>query len=599
VATKVYKPQQGLNVNTTSADMALERKDNWGSLRIAQLDNDSGLFAATALLAVDDEVLFFNTVHCAGLDAQVITRAIQDEPDSVSIVTKKKRLQWSGPNLADGAVLQSPQQQQQHFDSPEMIAVENDRPEFLEVVVWKEQPDVEVGVSLKRMGDDMALRVSHLNPNGLLGRTPLRFGDTLRKINNQEVPEGMTVREAIELLRKATGRLAIVVENTGGNPELLSTTVSRQPEGWRSKEIGVSLRQHREGPLCIHGLHQSGLFAESLLRKGDQVRLINDFDCRGLDCGSAIRMMNEDTEFLTIVAARKQVADLNPQTRPEMAESMLLRANTDVTVGVTFTMDDDGRTLRISSLDPCGLLSDSPFCVGDKLVRINNSSVGEYMSEGQAEALVREAMGTLSLVVQNESGDSSLVTSMVQKPTAESSPGISLESSGSAKTLCISGFYAYGLFGQSLLNVGDHVLSINNVECANLDAETAMNRSDFARARTLTITVKRHQDPVHVEVDPFLDMLDDVSYVATVVAEVETQKPSAGAAQENGAYAQTTEAVAEPERHHAVAERMGSYAMATTVQAVPTSSMIPDDATVFGPEGTRIDKKVPRKRTIV
>ena len=583
VATKVYKPQQRLNINTTE-EISLERTDTRGSLRISRLNNDSGLFAATALLAMWDEVLYFDTVDCAGLDARVITRAIQEEPDSVFLVARKNRLQWNGPHLSNGPVSgESAQQQQPQFESPKMVTLE-DRPEFLEVVVWKDQPDIMVGLKMKKMGHDNALCVSYVDPNGLLGVSPLRSGDKLHHINN-ESSDGMTTIEAAELLRSTTGRLAIVVQNIGGNPELISTTVSRQPEAWRSKEVGVSLLQHREGPLCIHGLHQSGLFAETFLRVGDHVRLINDFDCcrEGIDCRSAIRMMNEDTEFVTIVAARKQVAVLNPQARPEFMDSILWKDTADVKVGVSFAMDDDGHALRISSLDPCGLLSDSPFCVGDKLLRINNQSC-QYMTEEQAAALVREATGTLSLVVHNESGDSSLVTSMVQKPTAESSPGISLESSDSDKMLCISGFYAYGLFGQSLLNVGDRVLSINNMECANLDVETAMNRSDFAHARSLTIAVKKHQGPVHVEVDPILDMLDDVSYVGTVVAEVEKQEPDA--AQENGAYAQITGAVVTPERHYTTA----SYAMmAPTVQAVPTVSMISDDATVFALDGTRMD----------
>lgn len=138
-------------------------------------------------------------------------------------------------------------------------------------------------------------------------------------------------------------------------------------------------------------------------------------------------------------------------------------------LGLAMTSSSRGGKLIISSIKPSGLLSKSPFRIGDRLVSINNISC-ERMRKSEAATFLRNVTGTLTVVVQNESGDSQLVESMIWKPEPDSKTGLAVVSNGYSQAR-VSNIRPNGLFERSLLSRKDLILSVNHIPCHVLDSK--------------------------------------------------------------------------------------------------------------------------------
>lgn len=119
------------------------------------------------------------------------------------------------------------------------------------------------------------------------------------------------------------------------------------------------------------------------------------------------------------------------------------------------------KALVISAIDPNGVWSGTPFCVGDRLVSINHVPVGDW----EISAIYNfwnglEDSSSATVVVHNPhpSANAQCVEAMVTKPEASCRTGLGMRSSrvGRVKISRID-----GLFIDSLLNVKDQILSIN------------------------------------------------------------------------------------------------------------------------------------------
>jgi len=172
--------------------------------------------------------------------------------------------------------------------------------------------------------------------------------------------------------------------------------------------------------------------------------------------------------------------DLNSERRPAIMSVTVLKAKRD-DVGISIEETDDG--LRISSIDPDSLFSDTPVDVGDFVLSVNQSSC-EQKDAAYVARLLRRAKQTVTLVVHRLEDDPYLISTTVSKPTPESRVGIGVQIYDGA--LRVSSIHPGGLFAGSILNVGDKVVSICGVCCACMDSTSAI---ELIRQEKSTITI--------------------------------------------------------------------------------------------------------------
>ena len=155
-----------------------------------------------------------------------------------------------------------------------------------------------------------------------------------------------------------------------------------------------------------------------------------------------------------------------------------------------------GGHLQVCSMktEPGFLLSESPFQVGDRLVRINNQSCKE-MRTNDISALLKSTTGMLTIVVENPMGDPSLVESMIAKASPDSKTGLVITSNVSAERdrIKVSRVDPNSLFSESLLNRRDTILSIDDNQMENLDVMEAAQIIVKAK-RTVTVAAERQAE---------------------------------------------------------------------------------------------------------
>ena len=178
-----------------------------------------------------------------------------------------------------------------------------------------------------------------------------------------------------------------------------------------------------------------------------------------------------DVANIATVAAQVVVDDIEapslPETRAEFLSATLYKANPEARLGITIAPDVHG-DIRITALSEHGSVQHSPLRVGDKLVSINGKNCVD-MDNGVAGELLRSLAGTITIIVHNEGGSPHMVETMVEKSTPSTSVGIGVHQTYRG-TLNVSKVQASGLFAHSLVNVGDRVIAVNQVNCRRMEA---------------------------------------------------------------------------------------------------------------------------------
>lgn len=179
---------------------------------------------------------------------------------------------------------------------------------------------------------------------------------------------------------------------------------------------------------------------------------------------------------ITTVAAQMVAEDIEsqpgvPESRAEFLSATLHKSTADAKLGITIAPDANG-DIRITGLSERGSVQHSPLRVGDKLISINGKNCSD-MDNGVAGELLRSVAGTITIIVHNEGGSPHMVETMVEKATPTTSVGIGVHQTYRG-TLNVSKVTASGLFAHSLLNVGDRVIAVNQVNCRRMDAGTVI-----------------------------------------------------------------------------------------------------------------------------
>lgn len=172
--------------------------------------------------------------------------------------------------------------------------------------------------------------------------------------------------------------------------------------------------------------------------------------------------------------------------RAEFLSANVIRESRQTPMGLDlFTKDGE---VLISKIEPGTLAENTPFCVGDRLLSVNNKRC--YIMDGkEVMEFIDNLIGNVTIVVHNQGGDPNSVESMVTRP-GKHKCGLAMKSAG-RRNLRITKIEKQGLFFESLLNVGDPIVSINGEDCTACDAYDAGEMIDRAgefitvKARTL------------------------------------------------------------------------------------------------------------------
>ncbi|CAB9517702.1 expressed unknown protein [Seminavis robusta] len=179
--------------------------------------------------------------------------------------------------------------------------------------------------------------------------------------------------------------------------------------------------------------------------------------------------------------------------RAAFLSATVMKPTTESKLGMGLKKGKDG-SLQVSSLsnNPECLLSEAPFQTGDVLVSINNQSC-TGMNLSAVGKLLKQTTGVLTVVVQNSTGDSTLVESMIRKPTPTSKTGLGVAHSA-GQQIKVSSINPKGPFAESLLSRRDTILSVNDVPCECLMGAREAANIIVSAETSVTVVAQRQSD---------------------------------------------------------------------------------------------------------
>jgi hypothetical protein len=178
------------------------------------------------------------------------------------------------------------------------------RAAYLSATVFKPSTTSKIGLGLKRVNNASYLQVSSVstNPEYLLSGAPFQVGDYLVSINNIHC-WGKRLSTVAKLLMKTTGTVTLVVENPGGDPQVVESMIMKASP---ISMTGLGLAHARgRRELKVSKINPEGLFADSLLSRGDTILAVNGVLCKYLKDGSeAAKLIIEARKNVSVVAEK-------------------------------------------------------------------------------------------------------------------------------------------------------------------------------------------------------------------------------------------------------------------------------------------------------
>lgn len=212
--------------------------------------------------------------------------------------------------------------------------------------------------------------------------------------------------------------------------------------------------------------------------------------------------------------------------RAEFISATFVKSTADTFLGVKLGKGDDTTIVAIARKGP---IHESPLRVGDKLLSVNNKPCNG-MTSVEVCKFMKELVGSVTLVAHNEGGASDVVESMMTKNSPDELLGVTLRTDPETTKISISYVCRSRDIVDSLLNIGDEVLSINNVSCEHLSLNEAKS---IISAAPKTVSIKaitlRETGVVVAELSTHqLDEPIDES-AANVSSQVNNQRPATSA----------------------------------------------------------------------
>lgn len=409
-------------------------------------------------------------------------------------------------------------------DGASLLKKKVPRASLISVRMCKPSPDLVVGLGFRSMAGE--LQLSKISPTGALSESPLRPGDRLISLDHNSNTAHWTAHQAANYVRHKVGLLSIVVRTKDGDPNRVEATVYKSSI---DEKVGISFKKD-DGLLQIRYINTKALLGDmSMLKVGDYVESINTMNVSTLDPMLAtdiikgalgkvtIRAKHTDATELSVrnvdldaayntsrrlsserfLTTADEVGDMTVAAQPREAgvelkpgfiSVKITKASRDMRLGISFSNTTETR-LSISSVLENSILYSSPLRPGCVVHSLNNIRCRNW-SKREALDFVKQKVGDVLIMSQDPEGDPSYASVMAYKESARASIGLSFKSSGGP--LRVGNVSPDGIFGDSILNTDDSVISINGIPCQHMRPGDAVDIIKQA-AESVCILVKPYR----------------------------------------------------------------------------------------------------------
>lgn len=169
---------------------------------------------------------------------------------------------------------------------------------------------------------------------------------------------------------------------------------------------------------------------------------------------------------------------------PSLISIVINKPTYDTKLGLVLTSADVDDTvlqggyvrdtvLAVGRLHENGLLSSSPLKEGYHLLSINHENCSRW-SPGKAHRVIAGTIGPIHLVACNPKGDPNYVQAMAYKSSPRSKVGLRVKKA-EGRPLRVSDIQTDGLFTNSVLNIDDEIVRINEYSAAALRPVVAVD----------------------------------------------------------------------------------------------------------------------------
>jgi len=381
---------------------------------------------------------------------------------------------------------------------------------LISVKIYKPSVATKLGIRLS-LNNDGHLQLAHIS--GLMKDSPLRAGDVLLRINGENV-SAWTTTKALQFLMETWGWVNLTVRNPNSHDASLVLASVRKCT--LADKLGISFCTPAN-KLTIDRLNVAGLLGgRSAIRVGDVVESINSIPCTQVDNTIAVNTIRSLPDWVHVLVRKPTLHEHdgdqvfvyvaengnppesltfneledNQNTSLTVAEAINTVEFEDVDdleepafISVTLTKRSQSEQLGISLVSAdsiiyikaVGKLSESHLKEGMMLLAINHRPTSK-MSLKDTTRYIRNHVGPITLLVRNPHGNPKYIRSVAYKTAAQEQNLIGVSFRGSSgRQLRICEIRENGLFIDSLLNVGDSVMQINDVPCSKWRPKDAVD----------------------------------------------------------------------------------------------------------------------------
>ncbi|KAL3928649.1 MAG: hypothetical protein SGBAC_012557 [Bacillariaceae sp.] len=276
--------------------------------------------------------------------------------------------------------------------------------------VLRANVEMDLGITFRRGVQDGHLEINSVSKSGFFGKTALRPGLRVVRINGHRISK-KRMDQAVALLQQARGLVTVeAYKPATSKPSDTNTITERQvfciQKATKAFPINLGLERIQTPDDTVRITEVSPTFQKVLgLQQGLQVTKVNGEKCNPLDIDSVKKQISDAFPMVVLDCVASAVIEKGQQ-QPEEEEEEEDDENVRVVacmvrppkspLGVTFHPDIEKGCLAIDSVDKSGLFASTGLKAGQFIVRINGKRVSQKNLD-QATGLLEKISGRITL----------------------------------------------------------------------------------------------------------------------------------------------------------------------------------------------------------
>mmetsp|Transcript_22111 Transcript_22111/g.54664 ORF Transcript_22111/g.54664 Transcript_22111/m.54664 type:complete len:1249 (+) Transcript_22111:133-3879(+) len=277
--------------------------------------------------------------------------------------------------------------------------------------VLRANADLDLGITFRRGVEDGHLEINSVSKNGFFGKTALKPGLRVIRINGHRISK-KRMNQAVALLQQARGLVTVEAFHPSSKPPVVSAsnTISQRQvfciqKATKAFQINMGLERIQTPDDTVRITEVSPTFQKVLgLQTGLQITKVNGEKCNPLDIDSVKKQINDAFPMLILDCTASIVVEKKPEGEEEEEEedqenvrvvACMVRPPNSA-LGVTVHPDTEKGCLAIDFVDKSGLFAHTGLKAGQFIVRINGKRVTQKNLD-QASGLLDKISGRVTL----------------------------------------------------------------------------------------------------------------------------------------------------------------------------------------------------------